>query len=93
MKKIRRLQSDCDMLYHVTYDPSILEREYTGIVLNIENNKCSMYFEELKWLTNVAIDDTMILSKYEKICGKLYVFEKEEQMRKKIRVQLLKMMD
>jgi exoribonuclease R len=93
MKKIRRLQSECDMLYQVTHDPSILEREYTGIVLNIENNNCSMYFEELKWLTNVAIDDTMVLSKYEKLCGKLYVFENEEQMRKKIRVQLIRMVD
>lgn len=87
MKKIRRIQSDCDILYQVLNTPDLMQKVFEGMVVSIQEEKCGFYIEELKWLTQIPKQDTLV--KYQKIPCKLYMFEKEEQMKRKIRVQLI----
>jgi exoribonuclease R len=86
MKKIRRIQSDCDILYKAT--DATMRTTYDGIVVSIdvEGNKCTVYIEELKWMTeNVGCE----YEKFDRVKCKLYVFENEEQMKRKIRIQII----
>jgi exoribonuclease R len=87
MKKIRRLQSDCEMLHYVNAHPECLEKTYDSIVVSNTDKHSTLYIESLKLLTTVKVTQPLI--KYDKVKCQLYVFEKEEQMKKKIRVQLL----
>jgi hypothetical protein len=87
MKKIRRLQSDCEMLNYVNTHPECLEKTYDSIVVSNTDKHSTLYIESLKLLTTVKVTQPLI--KYDKVKCQLYVFEKEEQMKKKIRVQLL----
>jgi exoribonuclease R len=86
MKSIRRIQADAHILHKVTNEPEILERVYDAIVLSTDE-KTTLYIEKLEWLTQTYV--TTPCKKYEIVKCKLYVFEKEEQMRKKIRVQIV----
>jgi exoribonuclease R len=86
MKSIRRIQADAHILHKVTNEPEILERVYDAIVLSTDE-KTTLYIEKLEWLTQTYLSTPC--KKYEIVKCKLYVFEKEEQMRKKIRVQII----
>ena len=96
MKKIRKIQSDCDILFKATtYLENFTETVYEGIVVgeydSSSGNKCTVYIEELKWMTDINIHsiDTSLIKKFDRVKCKLYVFENEEQMKRKIRAQLL----
>lgn len=84
MKTIRRIQGDAHILHKVTNEPNILEKTYEAIVLTQED-KPALYIEKLEWMTHAYLSQSY--RKYDRIQCKLYVFEKEEQMRKKIRIQ------
>jgi exoribonuclease R len=86
MKCIRRIQADAHILQKVTTEPEILEQVYDAIVLSTDE-KTTLYIEKLEWLTQSYLDTPC--KKYEIVKCKLYVFEKEEQMRKKIRIQIV----
>ena len=88
MKTIRRIQSNAHILHKVTTNPSIVEKKYEAIVLTETesiNDKVTVYIEKLEWLTHTYLSQKY--KKYDTFYCKLYVFEKEEQMRKKIRIQ------
>ena len=88
MKTIRRIQSNAHILHKVTTDPTIVERKYEAIVLTEPesiNEKVTVYIEKLEWMTQAYLSEKY--KKYDTFYCKLYVFEKEEQMRKKIRIQ------
>lgn len=87
MKKIRRLQSDCDILYKVTNNPEFMDRNYEATVVSSDTHKCMIYIEPLQWLAQIKTATEYV--KYDKISCKIYVFEKEEQMKKKVKVQIL----
>ena len=87
MKQIRRIQSDCDILFKVHNDDALIQKTYEGMVVTIGESKCSLYIEELKWLAQIPFQDCY--RKYMKLKCKLYVFEKEEQMKRKIRVHVI----
>ena len=91
MKKIRRIQSDAHILSVVVNDPNILSRDFTGILLEKSGNnnhpKSAIYIEELKWITYCKIPEAMNLN--ETVSCKLFVFNNEEQMKKKIRIQII----
>jgi hypothetical protein len=89
MKKIRRMQADCDILYKITHQPEHLTTVYEAVVVSSDasSGKTSLYIEPLQWLTQVHTDQ--LYAKYDTVKCQLFVFEKEEQMKKKIRVQLL----
>jgi exoribonuclease R len=86
MKSIRRIQSDAHILHKVYHEPDILEREYEAIVLSTDE-KTTVYIEKLEWITQTYLD--IPCKKYERLKCRLYVFENEEQMRKKIRIQII----
>ena len=88
MKKIRRIQSDAHILSAVVNDPNILNREFNAYILDKGvNPKKTVYIEELKWMTRCLIPETMSLN--ESFSCKLFVFNNEEQMTKKIRLQII----
>ena len=87
MKKIRKIQSEAHILSTVINDPMILSRNFKGIVLSKSGAKSTIYIEELKWITRCNIPETLEL--YETVRCKLFVFEKEEKMMKKVRVQIV----
>jgi len=89
MKKIKRIQSDAHILSVVVNDPNILSREFKAFILDRGDNqsRTTVYIEELKWMTLCHIPDTMRLN--ESFSCKLFVFDNEEQMTKKIRIQII----
>lgn len=87
MKSIKKVQYDCEILYKMLNNPQLLERSYEGIILSVLDKKCAFYIEELKWLTYIPTQSLYV--KYMKVRCKLYMFDNEEQMKKKIRVQIM----
>ena len=90
MRKIRKIQADAQILSTVLDDSYMLSREYKGLVLakGVGGAKSTVYIEELKWMAvcNIPIDTAKV---YDTIRCKIFVFEKEEKMMKKIRVQVI----
>ena len=86
MKKIRRVQSECEILHKTIHEPELMEKVYDGIIVSSTETKSTLYIEDLKWLTYIPFQDHY--TKFSHIQCKLYIFEKEEQMKKKIRVQV-----
>lgn len=90
MKKIRRIQSDCDILFKATgfMDENMI---HDGIVVSIDQvrNKYTVYIEELKWMSEVSVGVDNNYKKFDKVKCTLYVFENEEQMKRKIRIQII----
>ena len=88
MKKIRRIQADANIIHTVVNDPNLLGKVFTGIVLEKgEDSRNTIYIDELKWVTQCKLPDTN-LKLYDTVKCKLFVFDNEEKMRKKIRIQL-----
>jgi len=89
MKKIRKIQADASILHTVVNDPYLLGKVFKGIILETrDENKKTVYIEELKWVTKCTMLDPNV-KVYDKIKCKIFVFKHEEQMRKKIRIQLV----
>ena len=53
----------------------------------LDNHKYTVYIEELQWMTVGYTTETLEL--YSEIRCQLYLFVKEEQLRKKIRIQVI----
>ena len=86
MGNIKKVQNDCNILFVVTSTPELLQKEHDGFVISsLGDNMYSVYFEELKWIAKLHSSDFIPIHTYVKC--KLYIFVKEEQLRKKIRVQ------
>lgn len=86
MKKIRRVQADGHILHRVTHEPEIIEEVYDGMVIT-NDEKATIYIERLEWLTQAVL--TKPVKQYGYVKCKLFVFDNEEKMRKKIRIQLI----
>ena len=87
MKNIRKLQQDCEILYRFINDPQLTENTYEGIIISNSDKKTAVYIEEFKWLAYIPYHESYV--KYMKVVCKLYMFEKEEQMKRKIRIQII----
>ena len=89
MKAIKKVQNDCHILTLVAHHPELLDTEYKGLVLGAleDNHKYTVYIEELQWMTVGYTTETLEL--YSEIRCQLYLFVKEEQLRKKIRIQVI----
>jgi len=92
MRSIRKVQTECELLNRVVNFPDLMEVEHEGVVFDkIQKNDGSfnymIYLEKLKLLSriNTHID----ISNYTKHKCKMYLFEDEDKIKKKIRVQLL----
>lgn len=91
MKSIKKVQNNCDILYRITQEPEWTTHILTAVVLHQEDvasYKYTVYIDELKWISTVYYTEHE-LQTYEKIRVKLYVFEREDQMRKKVRLQVI----
>jgi exoribonuclease R len=92
MKSIRKLQSDCELLYLCERDPNTMNTVYSGILLDkrIRNDATfsyTVYLTELKIVSRVStITD---YSEYTKCDFRLVWFSNEDNIRDKIRLLIV----
>ena len=92
MRSIRKIQTDCEVLHRCFNDPKIMDYNYEGIVFGkIVKNDGSIHYmvflESIKILSriNTHID----IPNYSKHMFKIFLFEDEDKVKKKIRLQLI----
>jgi hypothetical protein len=92
MRSIRKIQTECELLNRVFNHPELMDIEHEGVVFDkIMKNDGSInymiYLEKLKLLSRINTHSD--IPNY-KVCKcKMYLFEDEDKIKKKIRVQLL----
>ena len=92
MRSIRKVQNDCSLLDMCMNQPEIMEKQYTGytfdkIVRNDGLYQFVVFLPELKLTCRITIRDN--LENYQEHKYKLYLFNDEDNLKKKIRLQLL----
>jgi exoribonuclease R len=92
MRSIRKIQTECELLNRVFNHPELMDIEHEGVVFDkIMKNDGSInymiYLEKLKLLSRINTHSD--IPNY-KVCKcKMYLFEDEDKLKKKIRIQLL----
>ena len=92
MRSIRKVQTDCNMLDLFTNKENITQTTYDGYVFDkIERDdgtfQFTVYLHEMKMVSRITLREDM--ENYEKMQFKVYLFEDQETLRKKIRLQPL----
>jgi hypothetical protein len=92
MKSIRKIQSDCELLSRTTNNPEILLERHSGVLFNkvVMNNgmiSYMVYLEKLKLISRIATRVDVPI--YTVVPFKIYMFEDEDKVKKKIRLQIL----
>jgi exoribonuclease R len=92
MRSIRKIQLECELINKCFTDISIMENEYEGIIFSKEinsNEKITymVYLEKIKLLSKITTCNDM--PNYSKHKFKIYLFEDEVKIRKKIRLQIM----
>jgi len=92
MKSIRKIQSDCELLSRTTTNPEILLERHSGVLFNkvVMNNgmiSYMVYLEKLKLISRIATRVDVPI--YTVVPFKIYMFEDEDKVKKKIRLQIL----
>jgi hypothetical protein len=98
MRSIRKVQTDCELLYKCTKNPEILEEIHKGIVfdrmLRSDGSVTYMvYLYKTKMLSRITLPRHYtgdLLSNNRESNFKMYVFEEENKVEKKIRLQIVK---
>ena len=91
-KSIKKVQNECNLLHLCTSDSTILEKVWNGYVFDIveHNNglfQYIIYIHELKIFGKIVLREKLAL--YYKGQFKLFIFNNEAKMKKKIRLQLI----
>jgi len=91
MRSIRKIQSDCSLLDICNNDPNVMRKSYDGYAFDkITRNdglfQYIVYLPELKLTSRVTMHEN--LDNYQAGKYKLYLFNDEENFKKKIRLQL-----
>lgn len=91
-RSIRKIQTDCDVLNRCYCNPEIMEQEHDGIVFDkiTKNDGCinyMVYLEKLKMLSRITTH--IDVPDYSHNRFKMFLFEDEDKVKKKIRLQLL----
>lgn len=88
MSKIKKVQNDCSILSTVSINDQLLNQIYSATVIqNLGENMFMIYIQELKWVTKTySLED---LGMFHVVQCKLYIYIKEEQFRRKVRVQII----
>jgi exoribonuclease R len=91
MKLLRRVQNDCNLLHLCHSNPSVLDKVYSGYCFDekqLENGlyKYNLYLPELKTTSFVICGKLALLVEHQ---FKLFVFNNEDKMKKKIRLHLV----
>ena len=92
MRAIRRVQTDCSLLDLCTNKPEFLEKVYEGYTYDkIVRNDCLfqyiVYLPELKLASRITSREDF--ENYQKYNFKLFLFNDEENFKKKIRLQIV----
>lgn len=92
MRSIRKIQTDCEVLNRCYSSPDIMEREYNGVVFDkIIKNDGSInymaYLEDLRLLSRVVT--YVDVPNYSKQSFRMFLFEDEDKVKKKIRLQFV----
>ena len=91
-KSIRKTQTECELLHKCIIDTTILGKLYDGIILHNfikpnGKNTYSVYLESLKIIYNITICEILEIHSIYKF--KLFLFQDEYNIKKKIRLQLI----
>jgi exoribonuclease R len=91
-KSIKKVQNECNLLHLCTSDPTILEKVWNGYVFDIveHNNglfQYIIYILELKIFGKIVLREKLDL--YCKGQFKLFIFNNEAKMKRKIRLQFI----
>lgn len=91
MRSIRKVQNDCSLLHLCSTDPEVMDKLYDGyafdkIIRNDGLYQYIIYLPEIKMVSRVTFRNEM--NNYDCNKYKLYLFNDEENFKKKIRVQL-----
>ena len=92
MRAIRKIQNDCSLLEMCVNNPKICEKIYNGYVFDkIERNdglyQYVVYLVELKTVSRITVRQN--ISNNTKYEFKLYIFEDEDSLKKKVRLHLI----
>jgi hypothetical protein len=92
MRSIRKIQLECDLVNKCFNEPSIMDNTYKGTVFSKEiksNGKITymVYLEKIKLLSKITTSNDLL--NYSKQNFKIYLFEDEDKVRKKIRLQII----
>ena len=91
MKLLRRVQNDCNLLHLCHNNPDVLDKTYRGYCFDekpLTNGlyKYNLYLPELKTTSFVVCSKLALLVEHQ---FKLFVFNNEDKMKKKIRLHLV----
>lgn len=91
MRSIRKIQMECSLLEKVFKEPLIMEREHAGIVFDkMQRNDGTfvymVYLFDQKLLSRIYTEKNM--ENYTKANFRIYLFESEDKIKKKIRLQI-----
>jgi len=85
MKSIKKVQNDCNLLYLCTTNPAILEQEFEGNVVDkLDDKFLLVYLPAIKLYGKVVSRAVDMDTRY-----KLFIFNNESKMKKKIRLQYI----
>jgi len=92
MRSIRKVQSDCSMLELYTTNKEVTEKAYSGVLFDktLRDDgiyKYVVYLSELKLTMRIYVQKEFL--NFETKEFKLFMFQDEDTLRKKIRLQLL----
>lgn len=92
MRAIRKVQTECSLLELCANHPDIMNKEYDGYVFDkIIRNDCLYQFivflPELKMASRITLREN--IENFENRKFKLYLFNDEEQLKKKIRLHMI----
>ena len=92
MRAIRKIQNDCSLLEMCTYNPDICTHEYDGYVFDkiIRNDGLYQYVVYLNKIKSVSrITSRFDMDNYGKYKFKVFIFNDEASLQKKIRLHIL----
>ena len=92
MRSIRKIQTDCELVHRCFTDPEIMKREHTGVIFDkmyIHNEMYSymVYLEDIKLVSRITCRED--LPNYTAMRFKTFLFEDEDKIKKKIRLQMV----
>ena len=92
MRYIRKAQTSCELLSRCFQNPKMMENQYRGVVFDkiVKNDgfiTYMVYLEELKLLSRITTQ--IDVSNYSYNNFNMYLFEDEDKLKKKIRLQIV----
>ena len=82
----KKVQNDCSLLHLCLTDESVLEKTYSGTIVDKIGEKMLVYISEIRFTNTIKREDLKI---GDEIRVKLFLFEKENSFKKKIRLMII----